>query len=241
MSGQHSPPSEPYWEPLAREPLSGAQVFASLLRHLIPVVGTIGFGWSVSQFGLLSVFNIALSIACIAVVGVGASMMKNNAAMATSAWRRIEPWVSLGIVAVFVTLLLTAMFGWVIAVMAPEGGALFGDRRLWFGALGMVAAALPRIRTALLADARSSLSDEQRKRRDQPRVGVLFFTGVIIFMGSGYAANWFGSWGLYPLMLVITALFLLDDLRPDLMREITRPASRLSDGQKRWKKMIDRL
>lgn len=239
MSGHKTAQREPYWEPLAREPLSGAQVFASLLRHLIPVVGTIGFGWSASQFGLLSVFNVALSIACIAVVGVGASMLKDNSAGATSAWGRIKPWVSLGIVAVFVTLILTAMFGWVIVVMAPEGAALFGDRRLWLGALGIVATALPRVRSGLLADARSSLSDEQRKQRDQPRVGVLIFIGAIIFMASGYAASWFGSWGLYPLLLLITALFLLDDLRPDLVREITRPANRLSDGQKRWKKMID--
>ena len=241
MSGQHSPPGEPYWEPLAREPLGGAQIFASLLRHLIPVIGTIAFGWSVSQFGLLSIFNIAFSIACVAVVGVGASMIKANTAKAASTWGRIEPWVSLGIVAVFITLLLTAMFGWVIVVMAPEGGALFGDRRLWLGALAMVTAALPNLRAGLLANARSGLSDEQRKQRDQPRVGVLFFTGVIIFMASGYAASWFGSWGLYPLMLVITALFLLNDLRPDLMREITRPANRLSDSQKRWKKMVDKL
>ena len=93
MSGE-SPSREPYWAPLARQPLDWAQVGASLLRHLIPVVGTIGFGWSVSQFGLLSVFNIAFSIACIAVVGVGASMLKTNAAKASTRGR-IEPWISL--------------------------------------------------------------------------------------------------------------------------------------------------
>ena len=238
---QGSPPPEPYWAPLERQPLGWAQIAASLLRHLIPVVGTIGFGWSVSQFGLLSVFNIALSIACIAVIGVGASMIKARAESATSAWAKIEPWISLGIVAIFITLLLTVMFGWVIVVMAPEGASLFGDRRLWVGALGMIAAALPGILSGLRADVRSSLSDDQRKQRDQPRVGVLFFTGVIIFMGSGYAASWFGAWGLYPLMLLITALLMFGELRPDLLREITRPANRLSEGQKRWKKMVDKL
>ncbi|MEP6939912.1 MAG: hypothetical protein ABI846_09115 [Rudaea sp.] len=234
-------PTEPYWTPLSREPLGWAQIGASLLRHLIPVIGTLWFGWSASQFGLLSVFNIAFSIACIAVVGVGASMLKASTSKATSAWARIEPWISLAVVASFVTVLLTAMFGWIIVVMAPEGAALFGDRRLWFGALGMVAAALPGVLAGLRADARSGLSDEQRKKRDQPRAGVLFFTGVIVFMGSGYAASWFGSWGLYPLMLLITVLLLLGDLRPDLMRELTRPANRLTDAQKRWKRMVDRL
>ena len=232
---------EPYWSALERPALSPVAIAASLLRHLIPVVGTIGLGWSVTQFALLSVFNIAFSIACIGMVGVGVSMLQTPAKPGRSLWQRIEPWVSFFLVGAFLTVMLTTLFGWVIVVMAPEGGALFADRRLWLGAGAMVLAALPPLWAQARADARSKLAEEQRKARDQPRAGVLIFTGIIIFVCSGYAASWFGTWGLYPLMFVITALFVLSDLRPDLMRELTRPEGQLSEKQKAWKKMIDRL
>src|SRR4249920_3328218 len=64
---------EPYWEPLARKQLRVTQTASIVARHAIPLLGVWLFGGSVENFLLLSVFNIALSISCIAVVGLAVS------------------------------------------------------------------------------------------------------------------------------------------------------------------------
>ena len=181
------------------------------------------FGWSPSQFALLSVFNVALSIGIIAVVGLGASILNTENDNHVPLVDRVREWARLLAVAAVIVLMLTTMFGWLIIVMAPEGGHLLASRSLWSGALSTLVTAVPIAIAQLRADAESGLSEERRKQRDQPKVGVLFLSGIIFFALSSYAASWFGTFGLLPLMIAITGFLIFSDLRPDLLREALRP------------------
>ena len=71
-------------------------------------------------------------------------------------------------------------------------------------------------------DLLSPLTAQERKQRDQPNVIVLVLSAGLIFMLSGYIAD-FGRFGLVTLAIAVNALFVFRDLRPDLMRELTRP------------------
>jgi MFS family permease len=208
----------PYWAPLARQRLAPLQIAGIVMRHSIPLVGMLWFGWSAGQFLLLSVFNIAFGIACIGTVGVAVSTASTPTGLADS----VGTWLSLVAVAIGISALLTLMFGWVVALLV--GGAAF-DVSLAWSALAMVVTALPGLITQYQTDLRAGLSEEQRKQRDQPNVLTLAMCGALIFILSGYAAK-AGGFGVAVMVIGVTALFLFRDLRPDLMRELTRPAHR---------------
>jgi hypothetical protein len=53
----------PYWSPLPRPRHTRAEQASILARHLVPLACLCVFGGSVLQFLLLSVFNIAFTIA----------------------------------------------------------------------------------------------------------------------------------------------------------------------------------
>jgi hypothetical protein len=233
-------PPEPYWSPLARPQFSWLQQAGIVVRHLIPVAGTLWFGWSLSQFALLSIFNIAFSLGCIAFVGLGASTLKAAEENQTGFVDGIGAWLSLLAATTLVIVLFTGMFGWLVFVMAPEGAHLLSERSLWMAALTMIVAAAPAVAAQLRIDAHSNQTEEQRKQRDQPAAGVLFLSGIVVFAMSGYAAG-LGAFGLYPLMFAITAFFIFRDLRPDLMREAMRPRGKLTEAQAQWSRKVRKL
>lgn len=226
-TSRQTPPNdavaEPYWEPLARKQLSTAETVSIIARNVIPLVGLWLFGGSVENFLLLSVFNIAFTIACIAVVGLAVSTRQINGVV--SAADSISALLTLVVVGACATLLLTAMFGWVIALIASRSALGLWNKELGWSVLAIVIAALPGMIHQYRADMAANLSEEDRKRRDQPVVGGQLLCAGLIFVASGYAGDG-GRFGVIALALAITALFIFRDLRPDLMRELTRPSNR---------------
>lgn len=216
---------EPYWAPLPRQHFSAAQTIGIVTRHLIPLAGVLLLGWSAGQFLLLSVFNIAFTVSCIGTVGVAVSTRKEDG-KGRSIAAEIAFWIQLLLVCAFLSVLLTVMFGWVIAVFAaaasPHG--LF-DRTLAWSALAILASAAPGLLQQYQADMRSSMTERERKQRDQPNVLVLVLCAGLIFILSGYILD-LGRFGLVVMVIAVTGLFVFRDLRPDLMRELTRPKNR---------------
>jgi hypothetical protein len=222
-AARDSTPTEPYWEPLARKTLRPAETASIIARHVVPLAGLWLYGGSVENFLLLSVFNIALAIACIAVVGVTVSTRQTNGFVSTA--DAIAGSLTLIVIGAGVTLLLTALFGWVIALIASESPSGLWNAALGWSALAIVAAALPEMIQQYRADVAAKLPEETRKKRDQPIIGGQLMCAGLIFILSGYAAGW-GRVGAILMALAITALFIFRDLRPDLMRELTRPSNR---------------
>ena len=215
QKNSHVAKAAPYRSPLARQRFTPVQTAGIVLRHGIPLAGMLWFGWSAGQFLLLAVFNIAFGIACIDTIGIAVS----TASSATGFAQRIGQWLNLVATATFIGALLAALFGWVVSIIV--GGAAF-DAPLAWSALTMVAAALPGLIAQYQADLRAGLSEEQRKQRDQPNVLSLALCGMLIFILSAYAAK-AGHFGVWIMVIGVTALFVFRDLRPDLMRELTRP------------------
>ncbi len=214
---------EPYWAPLPRQSLSKAQTIAIVVRNLIPLACILIFGGSALEFLLLSVFNLSLTIACIAVVGVGVSteVEVGDAGMLNA----VSAWITLLLIGLFISLLLTGMFGWVIALFASfTKDGVFTRTLIWSAVAIMVSAAFESYRQ-YRADLRSGLSEELRKQRDQPIVLVHVLSGGLIFIMSGELLN-MGKIGLAVMTIAVTALFIFRDLRPDLMRELTRPSNK---------------
>jgi hypothetical protein len=212
--------NEPHWEPLPRRPISPMQVAVGIVRNAIPLAGVLFFGWSAGQFLLISVFNIAFSVTCIGVVGAMVSTRKEKGEADTAG--EITGWLTALAVATGMSLLLTAMFGWVIVVLTAANGQRLFTPSLGWAAFTMIAAVAPMVLDQYRADIASDLTEAERKKRDSPNVITLIVCAGIIFIVSGYAAE-LGRFGLVVMVLFVSALFLLRDLRPDLMRELSRP------------------
>jgi cobalamin synthase len=121
------------------------------------------------------------------------------------------------------------MFGWVIVVVASSGSESLFEWALAGSAALMVVTAAPALYRQYRDDLEAGLGELQRKRRDQPKVLVLVLTAGLIFVLSGYADD-FGRSGMLIVAVVVSALFVFSDLRPDLMRELARPAARPTKG-----------
>lgn len=215
---------EPYWEPLARQHLTLAQTASIVVRHLIPLAGIVLPGSLAGEFLILSVFSIAFSIVGIGTTGVMVSTRKEVPAGAGIADQAVG-WILAIVLALVGSVLLTAMFGWVIAVFTVSSGESLFDGALLGSAALIVVAAAPGMVRQYRDDLASSLTEEQRKQRDQPIVLGLVMSAGLIFIMSGYAPD-VGRFGLLALAFAVTALFIFRDLRPDLMRELTRPSNR---------------
>jgi hypothetical protein len=214
-------PVEPYWSPLPRQPLSHAQVAAIVARHAVPLGAVLFFGSSALQFCLLAVFGLAVSIAGIGVIGIAVSTRPIRVASNTA--DVVGSWITLALVGAVGSVVLTALFGWVIGVLgALEVEELWNAMLAW-GVAATVAGALPGMWVQYRDDVRAGQSDEDRQRRDQPQVFTHLLCAGLIFILSGYAGEW-GRGGAIALALAITALFVFRDLRPDLMRAFARPA-----------------
>ena len=134
--------NEPHWEPLPRQSFTPAQTAGIVVRHLVPVAGVFVLDWSAGEFVLLSVFNICFSIVCIGVIGVVVST-RQEIGPSPNAADAIGTWLFAMLLALVGSVLLTAMFGWVVALlMVSDGGNLF-EFSLLVPALIMVVSAAP--------------------------------------------------------------------------------------------------
>lgn len=188
-----------------------------VVRNLIPPVMVIVFGWSIGQYVLLSVFDLTFAVTSIAMVGV--SVSHREVMNASGPLDAFGSWLSVIGAGAFVSLLLTAMFGWVIALMAREASDHLFDGTLAWSALAIVLAAAPAMYRHYRADVASGLPEQVRKRRDEPRINVLMASLAAILFASFWAARG-GTIGLYALAIAVTALSLVRDLRPDLLRRL---------------------
>lgn len=214
---------DPDWASLPRPRFGFAQTVAILVRHAIPLAGLVWFGGSPARFVLLSVFGIALGIACIGVVGVAVST-RQQAGAGRGIAGGIGDWLTLLAVGAGISVMLTALFGWIALALARERGEAVLDVSLGWSALAIVISAAPGVLQRYRADLLSTLDEEQRKRRDQPEVVALLFCGALAFMMCALARH-LGRYAFGALSVAITLLFVFRDLRPDLVREWTRPGN----------------
>lgn len=215
---------EPHWEPLPYQRLDGWQTASILSRHLIPLACLLVFDGSAAQFLLLCVFNIAFTITSIGTLGVSVSMRDE---LQSFGWMNaVASWGSLLAITVGFSLLLTGLFGWVLALAAShlDADGLWTSYLGW-SVLAIVLCAGPELFRQYRQDVMSRMPEEQRKQRDQPIVFMHLLCAGFVFLLSPYAFN-AGRIGLTVLAFLVTALFIFRDLRPDLMRKLARPAGR---------------
>jgi MFS family permease len=216
-------PVEPHWEPLPRQPLTPLQTMLVCARHALPLASLWLPGGSPENFLLLSVFNIAVSIAAIAVVGVAVSTRQEAGDRGLA--DALSALAALAAVGIGVAMLLTVLFGWVIALIASASVDGLWNAPLAWSALAIVVAAVTEMVGQYRRDLAAKLPEDARKRRDQPVIGGQLMCAGLIFVLSGHAANG-GRVGVVLMAIAVTALFIFRDLRPDLMRELTRPSHR---------------
>ena len=226
-------PEEPHWAPLPREHFSVVRTGGIVFRHLVPLLAVLFFGGSAGQFMVLSVFNIAFTIAGIGMVGVGVSTRKELGPSPNRA-DAIGAWILLCLICGVVSLVLTALFGWVVVLIASDSPEGLFNRSLVWALLAVLSCAAPGLFQQYQADMRSTLTEVQRKQRDQPVVKVHVLCAGLIFMLSGYIPD-FGRFGLTVAAIIVTALFMFRDLRPDLIRALLRPSFRLPQQNKKGK------
>lgn len=209
----------PSWSAIAPvRPVRTGEIAAIVLRHCVPIVGILAFGWSAVQFLLLTVFNFGLTIGNIGLVGVSVETLRESADRRVG----VGQWINLLIVTAIIALLLTALGGWPMFVIAHRDENVLAEPALWLSALMMELAAIPVIRADIRAKLASTQSLEEMKLRDQPRVGAAFFGIGASLILSGWAANW-GRFGMLALVIVFTAFGLLRELRPDVIHAALRP------------------
>ena len=203
--------------PTPRPRNSPLQTASIVVRNLLPLLGLWWTGGSVENFLLLGVFNIAFAIACIACIGVAVSTRATNGAHGTA--NELAAWLTLAGMCLFLTVLLTALFGWVIALLASRSPLGLWNAQLGWLLLATLASALPGLMRQYQWDAASGLPEDMRKRRDQPLIAGLVLSAGLLFVLSGQAADW-GRFGVNLMAVAVTALALFRDLRPDLLRRL---------------------
>jgi hypothetical protein len=211
--------NEPYWEPLPRQHFAPAQIAFIVVRNLVPFIAVLWVGGSAGQFLMLSMFNALYGATAIATVDAAVSTRQEGGAAAGS---EASTFVRALVTGLVISLFLTAMFGWFIALLFAH--EVFRLSILW-PVLAIVVAAAPPMYRQYQADLRANISEDVRKKRDQPNIMVLIFSAVAIALLCMYAID-LGRYGLIPLMVAVTVFFIVRDLRPDLAREMTRPRNR---------------
>jgi hypothetical protein len=214
------PEPEPRPAPFVHRRPDSTQSVSIVVRPLVPLVARWVFRGSVENFLLLSVFDIALGIACLAVVGVAVSTRQELGDRGAA--DSIGALVALVAVGAAVTLVLTALFGWVIALIASESALGLWNAPLGWAALAIVLTAIPGVTGQYRADLAAKLPEAVRKRRDQPMVGGQLLGAGLVFLVSGYAAQG-GQVGITLLAIAITGLFIFRDLRPDVVARLVPP------------------
>lgn len=210
-----APAQAPAWAEMPRPVFSRLQTAGIVARNLVPLAGVLFLGHSPGHFVLLCVFNLALSIAGIGVVGVAVSMRGSYVGDAD----RIAGLCTLALVGLVATAALTALFGWALVVFIAQVERSLFDRALFWSALSILLCALPALWQQYDADIRSGLDEAQRRRRDQPQVFIHLLGAGLIFVYTPYAFG-LGRTGMTLAAIAITAMFTFRDLRPDLMHRL---------------------
>jgi hypothetical protein len=186
--------------------VQAAHAAVVVIRHLIPVAMVVFLKGSASQFLLLSIFNIAFTVACIGGIGTAVSAAKRKSGRARGEGATA---VTIGAVVV-VTLILTVTLGWWIVPIAAQEGDRVLTGSLGLSAVAIVVAALPSLRFHFADDMNSSLTESERMTRDRSNAGLLLLCGVLIFFMANIS--------LVVTMIGTVVLFIVADLRPDLIR-----------------------
>jgi hypothetical protein len=214
-------PGQACQAPQPSQPFTRIQTASVIARNAVPLIGVLFFGQPAGTFVLLCVFNLALTIAGIGVVGVAVPQAGNYVGTAD----RLSGIVSLLLIGVGITIVLTGLFGWAIAVFVAGSEQELFTRSLFWSALSIVLCALPGMWRQYNDDIRSKLDQAQRKRRDQPIVFIHLLSAGLIFAFCPYAFG-FGRGGMIVAAIAISAMFTFRDLRPDLMRRLAPPSGR---------------
>ena len=194
-------------------PLRWSDVAAVVTRNAIPIVGMIWFDWPPLQFLVLTVFNLALSIVNIGMAGVTVATLRGDGRNGLPRMNSSQ-WIKLAMAGLFLTLLLTAICAWPLFLISNQDIGILRRGEFWFSALAMIAASVPSIRAEVETNLRSSLSTEELKRRDQPRVGLAFFGIGLGWILSSWSVR-FGSLGVVILVAGFTVYSLVRELRPN--------------------------
>ncbi|HET6546694.1 MAG TPA: hypothetical protein VFG55_08120 [Rhodanobacteraceae bacterium] len=191
-----------------------------VVRNLIPLVSLLWVGASARQFLLLSAFNLALGIVGIGIVGVAVSQAQEPT-VTRDFGDSVRAWLNLTATSVVMALLLTFLFSFALVVTAGAASEPVFDAAFGWSALGIAIGALPGVVGRYQADRGAGLDEASRKRRDMPAVGSALGCGALLFVVAGWAVK-LGPNGLIAGAVAATALFMLRDLRPDLLRPILR-------------------
>jgi len=193
------------------------RIVGVVANHAVPLIGAFWPGGSPIRFSVLTVFNVVFGIVGVIGANLVVTLLQAPSRANATGWFRIEPWVSLCLVLGFFAAFFFGVFGAVTFGVIPGGFHVFADRGVWIGAGAMVIAVLPRLVATAFADRRAGLSEAARMARDRPTVLLQVASGFALAILSIYAFEWFGTYGLYPLMFAMTAFFIFRDLRPDVI------------------------
>lgn len=193
-----------------------AQVGAVLLRHLPPLAGLLALGWSAGQFLVCAVFNTVWPIGVIAATNVVVSDRQVAGATRGEA-QQISDLLRLSAIALLVSLVLGALFGWIVVVMAMQGDARTFDRSLGASLAMTVFDGLPAAFSQYRYDLAAGFDEAMRKRRDQPTLFASLASAAILFFVSGQLAQWDRD-AMRVLVFLLTALFIVRDLWPGWLR-----------------------
>jgi hypothetical protein len=219
---QVATPATPGWTVVARPTLGPWQWLGLALRHGVPLAGAIFSESAAIDFLLLSLYGLGLSLSGLGVVALAVATRPTRAANGFAdnamAWALIA---GIGLVA---ALVVTALFGWVLALVASMTDTGLWHRSLAWGALAMTVGAVPGLAAQYRDDIRTQRPEAERQRRDQPQVFELMLAAGVIFLLGGPIAG-AGRVGLVVMALLVTAMLVVRDVRPDLVRKLV-PARR---------------
>lgn len=199
-------------QPLASTLSTWQQLLISL-RHLLPFLLLVLLGHTASHFLLLTVINLALSLSTLAVVRVATSMRGKY----TNMTDRVAGLATELVKGIRVMIAVTGLFGWVVAMLIEDSEQRLLRPELIGSAVFMVAAALWHGRQQYLDDLKYPADEAAAKGRDRPLIFANLFCCVLVVMWTPFAFE-LGRAGLWVLASVLTGLFLVRDLRPDLVR-----------------------
>jgi hypothetical protein len=195
------------------------RIGSDVARHVVPLVGVVVFGGSVAQFLLLCVFNIAWTIAGIGLVGVAVSTAPSREEI--DRLGTLDSWVTMVATAAFIGLLLTGLSGWLLVLLAGREAGASWDAAFAWAVLAIVIGSAPGLQRRYREDLSAGLGEPARRRRDQPEVFVQLLLLVVVWLLSALALDW-GRAGAIVLAIVMTAVFIACDLRPQVVRAWAR-------------------
>jgi hypothetical protein len=207
----------PKWAPVPRPRFGPWQQAGLVLRHGVPLAGALFSPTGAIDFLLLTLYGLGLSLSGLGVVALAISTKptRERAGLADT----VASFALMAGIGLAGALVYTALVGWVLALVAS-----FTDDGLWhaslgWGALAMTVGVVPGLVAQYRDDVQSQRSEDERRRRDQPQVFEVMLASGFLFLLSGPIAG-LGWGGMVVLALLLTAMLLFRDVRPDLVRKL---------------------